>query len=188
MASLGRTLEQFAARTETLSGLDGVADTLARETDSAIRAAGLKDLLSGTWLGHPFHPLATDAVIGAWTMAAVLDFSGASERGADRLVGLGIVASLPTAAAGLSDWSDMTSGGTRRMGLVHAAGNVVALSLNAASYVARKSGNRTRGRRLTAASALPLAISGFLGAHMSFARGVGVREGRAAAAARPDRT
>ena len=60
------------------------------------------------------------------------------------------------------------------MGLVHAAGNVVALALNAASYLARRGGRRAVGVRLTAASALPLTIGGFLGAHMAYARGVGV--------------
>ena len=60
------------------------------------------------------------------------------------------------------------------MGLVHAAGNVVALALNAASYLARRGGRRAVGARLTAASALPLTIGGFLGAHMAYARGMGV--------------
>ena len=33
----------------------------------------LKNLLHGTWLGHPLHPVITDVPIGAWTAAAVLD-------------------------------------------------------------------------------------------------------------------
>ena len=182
VATMGTTLDRFAELTEGLSSLDELAETLSRRANGAIRRAGLKSLLSGQWLGHPFHPLATDAVIGAWTMAAVLDFSGTSKQAADRLLGVGILAALPTAAAGASDWADMTSGGTRRMGLVHAAGNVAALALNTASYVVRKTGRRRLGRRLTAASGLPLAVSGFLGAHMTYARAVGVREGPAAAA------
>ena len=186
MAPVGTTLDRLAKATERLSQVDAFADSLSRQADEAIRRAGLKDLLSGTWLGHPFHPLATDAVIGAWSMAAVLDLSSGFDRAAERLIGLGVLSSLPTAAAGVSDWSDMTSGPTRRMGVVHAGGNVVALALNTASYVARKSGRRRLGRRLTAASALPLTLSGFLGAHMSYARGVGVREGRAAAVTAPD--
>jgi nitrite reductase/ring-hydroxylating ferredoxin subunit/uncharacterized membrane protein len=157
-----------------MSSVDRVADGLAAAADGGLRRAGLKRLLSGSWLGHPLHPLATDAVIGSWTMAAILDLDERSGEATDRLLGVGILAAIPTAAAGLSDWADMTEKRTRRMGLVHAAGNVVALSLNGASYLARKGGRRTLGRWLTAASGLPLAVSGFLGAHMAYARGVGV--------------
>ncbi|MBD0283722.1 MAG: DUF2231 domain-containing protein [Thermoleophilaceae bacterium] len=139
-----------------------------------MRRAGVKDVLSGSWLGHPLHPLATDAVIGSWTMAVLLDFREESADSADRLLGVGILAAIPTAAAGLSDWADMTDERTRRMGVVHAASNVAALSLNAASYLARKAGRRKLGRRLTVVSGLPLMVGGFLGAHMAYARGVGV--------------
>ena len=55
------------------------------------------------------------------------------------------------------------------MGLVHAASNVVAVALNASSYLARCRGRRAVGARLTAASALPLTIGGFLGAHLAYA-------------------
>ncbi len=81
---------------------------------------------------------------------------------------------IPTAASGLSDWADTPDPQVRRMGFVHAASNAVALALNAGSYVARRRGRRTVGARLTAASALPLTVGGFLGAHMAYARGVGV--------------
>src|SRR5207344_2441328 len=36
----------------------------------------LKDLLNGTWLGHPVHPMVTDVPVGAMTVAAVLDVAG----------------------------------------------------------------------------------------------------------------
>jgi nitrite reductase/ring-hydroxylating ferredoxin subunit/uncharacterized membrane protein len=131
---------------------------------------------SGSWLGHPLHPLATDAVIGSWAMAALLDVR--SRRGFDeaakRLVGVGVVAAIPTAASGISDWAETADSRVRRMGLGHAASNVLALALNAGSFVARRSGRRAAGARLTAASALPLTIGGFLSAHLAYARSVGV--------------
>jgi uncharacterized membrane protein len=171
----GTILHRLAERTEELSLLDGPIESLRPGADAAIRRFGLKEALSGTWLGHPLHPLATDVVIGPWAMAAVLDVSGDRHSpAAERLLGLGVLAALPTAASGLSDWSDMTGRRTGRMGLVHAAGNLVALTLNTTSYIARKGGRRDLGRRLTAASVIPLGISGFLGAHLAYARGVGV--------------
>jgi nitrite reductase/ring-hydroxylating ferredoxin subunit len=170
----GTLFHRFAERTERFFGFDRLADGLAEGADRSMRRAGVKHVLSGSWLGHPLHPLATDAVIGSWTMAALLDFREDSGGSADRLLGIGILAAVPTAAAGLSDWADMTEERTRRTGVVHAASNVAALVLNTASYLARKAGRRTLGRSLTAASGIPLAVGGFLGAHMAYARGVGV--------------
>lgn len=175
-ARTGTILHRLAERTEHLSRLDAVADRLAASADAAVRRAGAKELLSGSWFGHPLHPLATDAVIGAWAMALVLDLGGEREfrRAADRLVGLGFVAAAPTAAAGASDWVDMTDSRARRMGLVHATSNVTAVALNGASFVARKLGRRQLGRRLTMSSAAALALGGYLGAHLAYVRGVGV--------------
>src|SRR6185437_10340056 len=48
--------------------------------------------------------------------------------GTDLLVAAGVVAAVPTAAAGLNDWSD-TAGPETRVGLVHAAVNTTAMSL-----------------------------------------------------------
>lgn len=102
--------------------LDKLADPVARAASKATAARPVKNLLSGTWLGHPVHPVLTDLPIGLWTAAAVLDAVG--EPGADRLIGLGCLAAVPTAAAGLSDWSE-TYGAERRIGVVHGLSNVV---------------------------------------------------------------
>jgi hypothetical protein len=69
-------------------------------------------------------------------MSAPLDAAGgpAAEGAADLLVAAGVVAAVPTAAAGLNDWSD-TAGPETRVGLVHAAVNTTALSLYLASLV-----------------------------------------------------
>src|SRR5438093_10796159 len=117
--------ETIAERIGKLHALDTVGEPL----QGAVRAivpqeSQLKDLLSGAWLGHPLHPPLTDVVIGSWTSAWLLDVLGSErvEPAADALVGIGILAALPTAAAGLSDWAELR-GGTRRVGTVHAIGN-----------------------------------------------------------------
>src|SRR5438445_452870 len=63
-----------------------------------VKPGKAKDVLAGTWMAHPTHPMLTDVTIGAWTGAAILDvFGGEGGRhGADRLVGVGIVAAIPT--------------------------------------------------------------------------------------------
>jgi nitrite reductase/ring-hydroxylating ferredoxin subunit len=50
----------------------------------------VRNVLSGTNLGHPLHPALTDLPIGAWGMATLLDRGGPRcEPGADLLVGAG---------------------------------------------------------------------------------------------------
>jgi nitrite reductase/ring-hydroxylating ferredoxin subunit len=117
----------------------------------------------------------TDVVVGAWTGSLLLDLlPGRRTRTAsDRLVDVGILAAAPTALAGLSDWADV-GGRTRRVGLVHASANVVALSLYVSSSVARKRGRRLRGRWLSASGFGVVTVSAYLGGHLSFGKGVGV--------------
>jgi hypothetical protein len=94
----------------------------------------------------------TDLPIGAWVMPALLDASGgpAADGAADLLVTAGVLAAVPTAAAGLNDWSD-TAGPETRVGLVHAALNTTALSLYLASLVAGARGRRRGGQALALA-------------------------------------
>jgi nitrite reductase/ring-hydroxylating ferredoxin subunit len=102
---------------------------------------------------------------------------GRSSRGASRrLVGMGVVASLPTAASGLNDWADTTpaSDGVRRIGAVHAVANVAALGLYTASYAARRRDDHGRGVALGLAGLGALAVGGHLGGHLSYSRAVGV--------------
>ena len=69
-------LEDLVARVETWKALDRVAEPLARAVGRAVRPTPVRNVLSGTVIGHPLHPLLTDVPIGAWTMAAVLDLAG----------------------------------------------------------------------------------------------------------------
>ncbi|MGH3231649.1 MAG: DUF2231 domain-containing protein, partial [Streptosporangiaceae bacterium] len=167
--------DRVVGEVEGLEALDRPARPLAAAVGRATQTRRVKNALSGTWLGHPLHPLLTDVPIGGWVAAGVLDLAGGAQaaRAARCLVGFGVLAALPTAAAGLSDWSD-TYGAEQRVGLVHAAGNVTALSLQAASYLARRRGRRAAGVMLSAAGLGIMAGAAYLGGHLSFSRGVGV--------------
>src|SRR5205823_3983294 len=83
--------------------------------DGAVKPGALKDFLAGTWLGHPLHPVLTDLPIGFWSSSFALDVFGGreSERASEILLGLGVLSALPTAASGLTDWTD-TGGAARR--------------------------------------------------------------------------
>jgi nitrite reductase/ring-hydroxylating ferredoxin subunit/uncharacterized membrane protein len=137
----------------------------------------VKDAVSGTWLGHALHPMLTDVVIGSFTSASVLDLvlGEDGEEASERLIMLGIASYAPTALAGINDWADAEFGddGVRRVGLVHAGGNAVALSLYMASLRARRRGDRGLGVALGAAGASVLMVGGYLGGHLSLTKGVG---------------
>jgi nitrite reductase/ring-hydroxylating ferredoxin subunit/uncharacterized membrane protein len=171
-------LHRLAERVGQIEALDPPAQKLLDLADKVIKPGRARDALSGTFLGHALHPLMTDLPVGSWTSAVLLDNFGGreSEGAARRLIGLGILASVPTAATGYVEWADSAGGraGTRRVGLAHAASNVTALSLFTASYLARKRGRRTKGRALALAGSSALAVGGHLGGHLSYVHGEGV--------------
>lgn len=169
------TLYDLARRLEDVTGLDRIAKPLQAAARKAVQHRVVRNLLSGTNLGHPLHPPLTDVPIGAWTMAVLLDTIGGRpvRPAADALVAAGLVAAVPTAATGLNDWPD-TLGRERRVGVVHAAANTVALGLFTASLFSRRRGDRTWGRLLGVAGLGAVTAGGYLGGHLGYVRGVNV--------------
>jgi nitrite reductase/ring-hydroxylating ferredoxin subunit/uncharacterized membrane protein len=169
------SLHASAERLGGLERLDEPAGAAAKAVQRIVGQGRVKDLLSGSALGHPLHPLLTDIPIGTLASATVLDLV-ASERGApaaDTLVALGLLAALPTAAAGAADWSD-SYGPDQRVGLVHAVANVAGLALYAWSLRARRRGDRRTGTALGLMGMTSMAAGGYLGGYLSHSRGVGV--------------
>src|SRR3954451_7968423 len=162
-------------RLESAEVLDQPAELLANLINKYVPPGPLKDLLSGTLIGHPVQPMLVTVPIGAWVSASVLDFFGGrtGRDAARKLVALGALAALPTAATGASDWAD-TLGAERRVGLVHAVGNYAALGVYGASYLARRRRRQALGAMLALAGAGLLSATGYLGGHLTYAYGVGV--------------
>ena len=168
-------LHDVIGRLERAHALDRCARPLAMVVSRLVRPRLVRNSLSGTYVGHPLHPMLTDLPIGAWAMSGLLDVVGGrgAERSADMLVAAGVVAAVPTAASGLNDWSD-TVGSDTRIGLVHAALNSTALGLSMASLVARARGHRSRGKVFGLAGFGVLLAGSYLGGHLSFVKGVNV--------------
>jgi nitrite reductase/ring-hydroxylating ferredoxin subunit/uncharacterized membrane protein len=156
---------------ESRSGLDRTSKALQRIVASVLHNQRLRGILSGSALGHPLHPALTDLPIGCAVGAAVLDLSGQAPVASRRLLGTAIVLAAPTALAGWSDWLD-TEEAEQRVGLVHAAGNIVGLSLLTVSWLQRRHG--ATGKPMAAAGLSAMSVSGWLGGHLSFGMGVGV--------------
>ncbi|MFJ5520741.1 Rieske 2Fe-2S domain-containing protein [Streptomyces griseoluteus] len=170
-----KQIEQVIQDIEDRAALDALTGPAAKLVNKVTQPTAVKNALSGTWLGHALHPVLTDVPIGAWSMATVLDLT-TGERGAvaaRRLVGLGLLAAVPTAASGASDWAD-TFGGPQRVGLVHGMLNGAATVLQAASWVARLTGRRRAGVVLSGVGLGLTGASAYLGGHLSYVNGVGV--------------
>jgi uncharacterized membrane protein len=173
---MGTQLHRAAEHVGEIEALDRVAEPLVGAVRRAVPPQSfLKDLLSGSWLGHPVHPLLTDIPIGSFTSATVLDLVGGSgsRLAAQRLVQLGLVSSVATAAAGATDWSD-TVGPSRRIGVVHAVANGLGVLCYAASLGPRRHRRRARAAAWGLAGMTAMTVAGYLGGHLAYARGVGV--------------
>ena len=168
-------LHASAEKLGGLERLDAPAGAAANAVQKAVGTGALKDVLSGTPLGHPLHPLLTDIPVGTLVSATVLDLVGRErgEHAADLLVALGLLSALPTAAAGAADWSD-SYGPDQRVGAVHAVANVIGLGLYGWSLRARRRGERRTATALGLAGMSSMAVGGYLGGYLSHGRGVGV--------------
>jgi nitrite reductase/ring-hydroxylating ferredoxin subunit/uncharacterized membrane protein len=168
----------LSERIGSLAALDGPARVIAGKVRALLGRGPVKDALSGSWLGHPLHPLLTDVPIGTWTSATLLDLVGGrdSRPAARRLIGVGLLAAAPTAWTGWSDWADSEPADdqVRRLGLVHASAVGSAATLYGASLIARRRGAHTTGVLLGLAGAGAVGAAGWLGGDLAFARGVGV--------------
>ena len=99
------------------------------------RVPWLKDLLHGTWLGHPLHAASTDLPIGVLGLAVLFDVLGLGVA-ATWSVGAAVVLMLLSALSGLADYTD-TDTLARRRATVHATVMVLALLLAVASLILR---------------------------------------------------
>ena len=159
---------------EETTALDGAVRAIEPLVDAAFATGRRGEVLRGEWLGHALHPVLTDLVIGCWTSATLLDLFGGddSESSARTLVAAGLLAVGPTAWSGWAEWSD-SGPREKRVGLVHAVTNGVAISIYASSWVARRRGDHGSGARRALAGAAVSGIGAYLGGHLAAARKVG---------------
>jgi nitrite reductase/ring-hydroxylating ferredoxin subunit/uncharacterized membrane protein len=166
---------QMMTRLEEARSLDPVSDRLQAAVQAVAKPRLLRDLLHGTWLGHPLHPVLVQVPVGSFISAAILDLLPGKRRASTVLIAAGTAAVTPAVAAGLLDWSQMTKD-RRRVGLVHAAANSVAVGLYAASLVARLRGRHARGKAFGFAGLSVAGLGAYLGGHLSYAQSAGVNQ------------
>ena len=95
----------------------------------------IKDLLHGTWLGHPLHAATTDIPIGALLLAVLLDLLN-QRAAADVALVVTILFMALAALSGAADYVD-TDGTARARATVHSTLMVIALVVLLVSLVLR---------------------------------------------------
>jgi nitrite reductase/ring-hydroxylating ferredoxin subunit len=175
LAPATATLETIAREVGVFEAIDPVARPVQDAVKARLGNGVVRDALTGRWLGHAVHPVLTDLPIGFWTSAFTLDLIGGkrSRKASQRLVAIGVLCALPTAASGAADWSD-TTGPERRVGLVHAGLNTAALTCFGASWLARRKGRHARGVLYGIVGSAFATGGGFLGGHLVQRMGLAV--------------
>ncbi|MEV4729657.1 Rieske 2Fe-2S domain-containing protein [Saccharopolyspora sp. NPDC049426] len=165
-----------------LTWLDPVEDKLQPLVRDALRKTmPLRNLLDGTCLGAPLHPALTDVPVGAMATALILDaaesLTGSQRCGeaADGALAVGVLATLPAALTGTSDWRDLM-GETRRVASAHALLNVGGLVLNIASLVGRVRGSRRCAKASSGAAFALSSIAAHIGGELSYGMSVRVNQ------------
>jgi len=176
---------------EEQDALEQVSNAVQPAINSIFESAGsvgqgIKNILQGSWLGHPLHPALTDIPLGAWTTALVLDvqeeITGRKDvgKGADTAIAVGLAGAVGAAVTGLTDWSSINKSGSRKLGLVHGLLNATATVIYSTSLVMRRQNSRRLGRRLAFVGYAISGLSAYLGGHLVFEEQIGVKKTRLA--------
>ena len=168
---------------DAIPGLQERGEALAHDLHEAILQGGtptraLADFLHGTWLGHPLHVVLTDFVIGAWAAGAAFDVAALASGNrkarwaGDALATFGTVAAVPTALAGLADFSGIPKPAAGAATL-HAALNDLNVVLYGLSIRERRHGRHGRGVALSLGALALSGASAWLGGHLVYTHKVG---------------
>lgn len=162
----------IADRLEKSKAMDTPIRALTKVIRRRLRQGRLRDLLHGVPIGEPVHPPLATISLGCWLSTAVLDLANADPRASRLLLATGLVNALPTAAAGLTDWSSLHRE-QQRVGFVHMAANLAALGLLSASLLARMRGHERPGRVLSFTGLAVGGLGAYLGGHLAYRQAAG---------------
>lgn len=150
----------------------------------------VKHIMQGRFMNHPLHPALVHLPIGAWLVSPMFDVLSRSRK-KDGFLGnafvpasyyailIGVLAAVPTAAAGLAEYVDVPRASKpKRVATAHMVLNVALLSGYAAQLFVRDRDAVKIKRRMIAwnlVQAAALGYSGYLGGLLSYNYRVGER-------------
>lgn len=170
-----RVVPTPAALAERIERAPALDRPLGALSDAAIRVlppGRRTDALHGVPFGQPAHPALVRLPLGCWSSAVLLDLFPSTERASATLIGTGLLASLPSAATGLADWTALHRH-QQRVGLVHAGTQIGAISLFGLSLLARAAGRPGHGKALSAGGLAMATAGSYLGGHLALRLGAG---------------
>ena len=141
MESIGDLINEQKWLKPVETALDAAAEVTLNQKNPV--AQQVRNVLHGTWLGHPLHPLLTDVPLGAWSTATIFDLYELStgdetfSPGADAAVGIGLIGAGAAAVPGLNDWQ-FTNDKPKRVGALHAILNIGATLCYLGSWFQRR--------------------------------------------------
>jgi len=151
--------------------LGRISGAVAPTLDQILGAGAVGDALRGKPIGHALHPLFVQLPIGALVSAIVLDVvqGPRAARQSSLLMGLACLSVVPAVASGLAEWVKADDR-TQRVGIAHAACNVVGATAAAASWASRRGRWSVAGAVLSGIAGTAIGIGGLLGGHLSLVR------------------
>lgn len=139
------------------------------------------------FLGHPIHQMLIPFPLGAFALSVAMDVvhskTGRREHGraAVNALDFGLGAAVVAAPFGLIDWLQIETNSTaKHVGAWHALGNVMVMSLFAASRLMRLCDNRSKAAKWVSGSAfLVSGATAWLGGELVVRHRIGVHDGTA---------
>jgi hypothetical protein len=162
------------AQLDTIMEAISASEALDRPADAvaSVGRRGPRDLArkAQELLGHPIHPAFSDLPIGFWTSAWCLDLlpgRTANATAVRRLIGLGLLSTVPTVVSGVGDAADLPRR-ERRLAAAHAGMNVAATTAFAMSWWMRRRKTTARARVLAHLGAAFATAAAAIGGRLAF--------------------
>lgn len=139
----------------------------------------LTDIVHGKQIGHPLHPILTDITITSWTLGLLFDILGFTTRikmlgkAGDYLTGIGTMSAIPTALAGMLDYSTIKKKAAQ-YGATHGIMNSIAMYWYLRSLKSRLGGNKPAAIMFSVLGLLFAMPGAWLGGELVFRHKVGV--------------
>lgn len=187
-------MRNASSLTDILRGRFGKKSKTARRGALLALRVGVKPFSNRTMeshskfaAGHPLHPVLITLPLGLLSASLFFDFKAKLQHKSDdakiarALIGGGILTGLLAAAVGLIDYRAIPNGTrAKQIGLTHAVGNVLMLSLFGLSWLKRRPDETAPATSAVVLSLLGAALSGltgWLGGELVYRLGVGVDPG-----------
>lgn len=137
---------------------------------------GVERFFHGAFVGHPLHPALVHLPIGCFTLAAITDlfiFNPTAAAVSDVAIWVGVIAAIPAALAGFTDWFPYGDTSVRRIGGLHMLLNLAAVALYLISLAFRATDSYGADVFFGYLGFIAVGFSGYLGGVLAYEKRIG---------------